>query len=85
MSEVISMAEASHDSTYSDTEEMLTRALRDAQHGTLRGAKAVLIVLDDCGGHEYAWETRFANMRRSESIALLSVVASNFCRELNGG
>ncbi len=85
MSEVISMAEASHDSTYSDTEEMLTRALRDAQHGTLRGVKAVLIVLDEGTNHDYDWSVRCANMRRSETIALLSVVIANSCRELNGG
>ena len=86
MAEVINLAERVDDNRFVTVENMLQEATDDYRAEKLHGKHAVLVLLDR-GPHGDAYDVGFraCNMRKSEMVSLLTVLANRLSMELTSG
>lgn len=86
MGNLVSLADRANDNRFTTPKDMLEQAMRDLEAKELHGGQAILLVLDrGPAGNCYSVGFRAANIRKSEIVALLTVQATAFAKDLTDG
>lgn len=64
--------------------EMLESVIYDIKYGRVKGDKAILLILNDDGDDNYEVESRYVNIKMSQSVALLYVAQADCTSSLIG-